>query len=255
MKQNLLNDYLVAGNTTNSSQSIDQSQAESESQSEFQPESTAQSEQGEADNITSEESQAAINSAPVVLGKFGKSHGLKGWQYFDCYCEDSASIMNYSNLKALPAQDSNSISTSTAMDVYRRAPSVELTAISAMGKRFITHIKGVSTPEETIKWCNCLVAVERSQLPPPQKGNYYWHDLVGARVISLYMGREILLGTINSMQRVGDKDNMVIKSSTGKWHYVPFVQPDFVTDILISPDASSSVPAIPTIKVSWDPDF
>ena len=249
MKQNLLNDYLVAGNTTNSSQST----AQSESQAEFQFQ--APSEQLEADNITSEESQAAINSAPVVLGKFGKSHGLKGWQYFDCYCEDSASIMNYSNLKALPAEDSNSISTSTAMDAYRRAPSVELTAISAMGKRFITHIKGVSTPEETIKWCNCLVAVERSQLPVPQKGNYYWHDLVGARVISLYMGREILLGTINSMQRVGDKDNMVIKSSTGKWHYVPFVQPDFVTDILISPDAGSTAPTIPTIKVSWDPDF
>lgn len=193
--------------------------------------------------------QASRTDTLVVLGKIGKSHGLKGWQYFDCYCDNYKDIMEYSPLKLLSSNITNTQDIFTDSSTYKSARRIELITIQPHSKRYIVHIQGVDSPEQASTMAKRLVVTPRSQLPVPQKGQYYWHDLVGARVISIYQGREILLGTINSMQRIGSNDNMVIKSEEGKWHYVPFAQPDFVTDVQISPDMD------PRVIVSWDPDF
>ena len=126
---------------------------------------------------------------------------------------------------------------------------LKLEDIKTLGKGLIVKLSGITTPEDASSLTDFLLGIRREDLPPFAKG-YYWHDLMGARVVSLYMGREIMLGTIVNMQRFPANDNMVVKNEEGKYYYIPFIRPDYVKEIQL---ASPLVP--PIIKVNWDPDF
>lgn len=146
-------------------------------------------------------------------------------------------------------------SNSSTAEVQVIENDISLESLKNSGKRWVAKLKGVATPEEAARFTNFLLGVQRDTLPPSNptgSSDYYWYDLMGARVISLYAGREIMLGTIVNMQRCPANDNMVVKGEQGKHHYIPFLCPDYVTEVqLQSPDPLTP----PTIKVNWDPDF
>ena len=170
----------------------------------------------------------------VVLGKLGKSYGLKGWQLFHCYLDEPSSLTEYSQLKMRPPNSDE-----------QAWQSVSLEGLENRGRRCLIHLKGIDDPEEATACCHYELGVLRSQLPPPPEGSYYWHDLIGAQVINMAGDREILLGTIDSLQRAGGKDLMLIKSD-GKTSYIPFVQPDYVHSVQLDEKI---------VRVLWEEDL
>lgn len=129
---------------------------------------------------------------------------------------------------------------------------INIENIRQLSKKFIAKLEGTNTPEQAADWCNLFLGLSRDRLPASTDGQYYWHDLIGARVVSLYMGREILLGTITSMQRCSANDNMVVLGETGKYRYIPFICPNYVTEVQLESQMSG---VDPVVKVNWDPDF
>lgn len=63
------------------------------------------------------------------------------------------------------------------------------------------------------------IAVRRSQLSPPQPGEYYWADLEGLQVITL---DGVVLGTVTSLFATGANDVMVVQGE--RQRLLPFVQ-------------------------------
>jgi len=170
----------------------------------------------------------------VVLGKLGKSYGLKGWQLFHSYLDEPPSLVEYDLLKMRPPNSDEAA-----------WQSVSLEGLEDRGKKCLIRLKGIDDPEGAATFCHYELGVPRSQLPSPPKGSYYWHDLIGATVINMTDEGGVPLGTIDSLQRAGGKDLMVIKSD-GKTTYIPCVLPDYVHSVHLDEGI---------VRVLWEEDF
>lgn len=63
-----------------------------------------------------------------------------------------------------------------------RSRSARLSARPGAGKRILGRLEGVDTPEAAEGLVGAAVWIARSELPAPEPGEYYVHDLLGARV-------------------------------------------------------------------------
>ena len=187
----------------------------------------------------------------------------------DFFGEDAQAILKYGPLLLLSQSRTNAepstaesnpstagSNTSTAESKPRRdfsiiADDLQLDNIKRLGKKIIAKFTDISTPEAAATRTNLFLGVRRRQLPQSSEGKYYWHDLMGARVISLYLGQEIMLGTLTAMQRLASNDIMEVRGDS-KYHYIPFIPKQYVQEVTLS---SETELAPPTIKVNWDPDF
>ena len=86
------------------------------------------------------------------------------------------------------------------------------------------------------------IYVQRSALPPPTAGEYYWVDLEGLRVVTV---DGVALGTVSHLFSTGANDVLVARDDERE-RMIPFVQPQYVTAV----DFDTGV-----ITVDWDPDF
>ncbi len=85
------------------------------------------------------------------------------------------------------------------------------------------------------------VYVQRSVLPPPQSGEYYWVDLEGLRVVNL---EGVDFGTVSHVFSTGANDVLVAHGDRERM--IPFLEPDYVRSV----DFDAGV-----ITVDWDADF
>jgi 16S rRNA processing protein RimM len=109
------------------------------------------------------------------------------------------------------------------------------------GRTVIAQLAGVDAPDRAASLLGCEIAVRRSQLPPPQAGEYYWVDLEGLRVETT---NGIHLGRVDHLLETGANDVLVVQGERER--LIPFVEPDVVR--LVDLDAG-------LIRVAWDPDF
>jgi len=108
--------------------------------------------------------------------------------------------------------------------------------------RFLAYkFKGFDTPEAAKRINGVELQIPRSALPATEKGEYYWHDLVGLQVTTT---TDVNLGRIIEMLETGANDVMVVQGERRRW--VPFILPDVITEI----DLVAGI-----CRVDWDPDF
>jgi 16S rRNA processing protein RimM len=151
----------------------------------------------EVDQVLSDklETQPAqrVASERVVLGRVVGAFGIGGWLKVQSYTDPPANILRYATWYVqLGAQ------THTVKPLQGRMT-----------------VKGVQVRFEQIAdrtaaelWRGAEIAVDRSDLPPPPAGQYYWSDLVGLRASSLD-GEE--LGTIVEIRELPAHPVLVIR--------------------------------------------
>lgn len=94
------------------------------------------------------------------------------------------------------------------------------------GKSVILHLEGVDDREQAAALIGTEIGANRSELPVPDAGHYYWSDLIGLTVIH----RDgIELGTIKEMLETGAHDVMVIEGEQGR--LIPFVNEEIVINV------------------------
>ncbi|MGH8029192.1 MAG: ribosome maturation factor RimM, partial [Arenimonas sp.] len=111
----------------------------------------------------------------------------------------------------------------------------------ATNKGVVATFPGIEDRDAAEALTGAEVWVERSQLPPPKPGEYYWVDLEGLQVVNL---EGTVLGTVSHLLNTGANDIMSVAGDRER--LIPFIEDDFVKSV----DFATRV-----ITVDWDADF
>jgi len=113
------------------------------------------------------------------------------------------------------------------------------------GKRqagtIVAKLAGIDDRDAALALRGRAIWIDRSQLPEPGPGEYYWADLLGIRVETAE-GRP--LGVVAAMMETGANDVMVVAGE--KERLIPFVPGKYVLTVDLEQQR---------LVVDWDPDF
>ncbi len=146
----------------------------------------------------------------VIIGRILSPWGIKGWLQVHSFTDPREGIFNYGPW-------------------FVDGSSVEIEGHKVSGKRLVVKLPGVASPEEARSWSQKDICIARDQLPAPQEGEYYWHDLIGMTVINK---EQVRLGQISQMLSTGAHDVMEVSLvDSDRTVLIPFVQGTFVDRI------------------------
>lgn len=181
----------------------------------------------------------APSTAPprlVVIGQLVGLHGVRGAFKLRSYCEPPERLFRYKEiqLRAPPAAD-----VASAPGQLLRPVSVCSRKVSKEG--FIVEFDGIETREHAVPFLGAELVIERSQLPRPRPGEYYWADLEGLKVIGL---EGFDFGVVTKVFNTGANDVLTVQGERER--LIPFLIPDYVREV----DLQAGV-----LRVDWDPEF
>ena len=105
-----------------------------------------------------------VGRETVVLGRVGAPLGVQGWVRIHSYTDPPEGIANYAALELARGAD------------VRR---VRVLETKRAGQGMAVRLEGIETREAAQMLSGAEVRVDRSELPDPGPGTYYWHDLIG----------------------------------------------------------------------------
>lgn len=152
----------------------------------------------------------------VIIGRIGRTHGVKGDLLLNIY---SDSIKEFAHFYIFD-------------DEWQK---LELEHISNSKIK----IKNIDSPENAKLFTNKYLAVPRKHLPKLNTDEFYWHDLIGMKVINQ---DNHLLGTVQEISDYGAHPNIIIYGE--RQYIIPMTN-----EIIISKDFNAG-----SISVIWDVD-
>ena len=136
----------------------------------------------------------------IALAAVAGAHGVKGELRLKLFSDSIESLSRHDKL--------------CVAGVERR-----LLGIRDSGKMAVARFDGISDRSAAEALRGCLVEVERSALPPLEKGEYYHADLIGLAAID----REgNALGTVAGIENYGAGDLLEIEGQDGRSSLIPF---------------------------------
>lgn len=171
-------------------------------------------------------------AALVTVGRIGRLYGIKGWLKLISYTDPQDNILGFPNLFA---------------SMGGQWQGIEMDQSKVHGKGLIAHFAGYDDPDEARSLTGVELAVHVSDLPVLDEEDFYWHELVGMRVVT-ETGQ--FLGTVAKLLETGANDVLVIAATEGsiddKERLVPYL-PERVVKLVSRAERR--------ITVDWDPDY
>ena len=160
------------------------------------------------------------------MGRIAAPYGVKGWVRVVTFTEAAENLLSYS-----------------PWYLGRNAQWREVRVLDGRehGKGLVVRLQGIDDRDAAAAMSGTDVGVYRSQLPPPDAGEYYWSDLVGMQVFTL---QDKLLGVVDHLIETGSNDVLVIRGE--RECLVPFIRGQVIRSV----DLQAGV-----IRVDWDPDY
>jgi len=173
------------------------------------------------------ESESTVKGdAAIVVGVIIGAQGVLGAVKLKSYCEPPEQIFRYKPWTLVRDAD---------------VRSVVPIKLRGAGGQLVARLPDMETREQAEAMKGFEVRVLRSQLPKPAAGEYYWHDLIGLRVVGV-CGFEF--GRIEAMLETGSNDVMRVKGERER--LLPFTPGVHVIEV----DLNAR-----TVKIDWDPEF
>jgi 16S rRNA processing protein RimM len=132
------------------------------------------------------------NNIPLIVGRIGGVYGIKGWLKISSFTRPNDNILSYAPW--LLAVDG----------IWQE---INLEESQKRGERLLVKILGIDNPEDASQYINCDIAIRHEQLPTLEKGEYYWRDLIGLKVLNQ---DEVVLGVISEIIETGANDVFVV---------------------------------------------
>lgn len=175
--------------------------------------------------------RAPINPAlpvehPVVIGQIVGVYGVKGWVKVRSFTDPAENVLSYQPWYVRHAD---------------RSMRCDVIDARVGDKVIVAQLSGFNVREEALEWVGAEIVVDRSMLPAPGPGEYYWADLIGLRVAT---ADGVELGVIERMLETGANDVLVIRGDRER--LVPFIYGQVVKDVDL---------AAGRMTVDWDPEF
>ncbi|CDZ77956.1 Ribosome maturation factor RimM [Legionella massiliensis] len=162
----------------------------------------------------------------VVVGRFGRAHGIKGFVTVHSFTDPRENILRYTDWHAY---------------IAKQWQPLKILHLEINDKSILAQIEGYREREQVANLTNVEIAISRSQLPSLMPGEFYWHELVDMQVVN-QQGQ--LFGKVVEIMPTGANDVLVIEGD--KRYLIPYLPGKFVIDV----DRDQKL-----IKVDWDMDF
>ena len=160
-----------------------------------------------------EDRRLSSESDALPVGKVAKAHGIKGEIKVDPYSGEPANFLGY-QAAALIAPGGQ------RLGPYRIAGG------RIQGRQAILRLAGIDSREQAEHLAGCEVWVDKSQLPPLSKDEFYWREMEGRRVVTTD-GRE--LGRVSGLLATGAHDVLVV-TGCGREYLIPAIR-ELMTEI------------------------
>lgn len=162
----------------------------------------------------------------VVVGRFGRVHGIKGAISVISFTEPRENILNYSDWHIKKNEQWQSI----------KHIHDEITE-----KHLLTKVPGFATREEVACLTNTEIAIRQEALPELGLNEYYWHELIGMTVVHQ---NGTVFGRVHEIIATGSNDVFIVQ---GEQRYlIPYL----VDEVVLNIDKINRV-----ITVDWDLDY
>ncbi len=130
----------------------------------------------------------------VLIGQIVGVHGIKGNCKFRSYAE-TLSVFRSDSVVLVATSDG------------RQKP-YQINWVKPHAKAALISFKGVDTRDQAQALIGCELFIEKSRLPDPEDGSYYWFDLIGLEVFDI---DQKYLGRLESIIETGSNDVYVVK--------------------------------------------
>ncbi len=162
----------------------------------------------------------------IVMGRVGSTHGVHGWVRVWSYTDPERNLLDYS-----PWQLKRAGECSLVQVVHSRMH----------GRRMVVKLAGYDDRDAAESLLGAEILVERQKLPALATMEYYWADLLGARVVN---GSGVELGRVVGLLSTGANDVLRIQGDRDR--LIPFLLNDVIREVDLEQH---------TIRVDWEPDF
>jgi 16S rRNA processing protein RimM len=139
----------------------------------------------------------------ILMGKVAGTHGIRGQLRVIPY---SGMADNLLSCKFLLLRDAKG-----RLDKYEVASAV------THSKKLLLTLKGFAGINEVQHFSGCEVLLYKEQLSEPEEDEYYWHDLIGIKVVTID-GTD--LGVLDSIIETGSND-VYVAVSEGREFLIP----------------------------------
>ena len=150
----------------------------------------------------------------VVIGRFGKTHGIKGLISVISFTNPVENILDYEPLH---------------ITLKRTWCPIKLLQKQVAGDKILVQVDSYLTCEEASLLTNMEIAVPREVLPKLEDNEYYLHDIVGLKAYNL---QNEYLGTVTDIFPTGANEVIVISGT--KRILIPFVWEHYIIDVVLS---------------------
>lgn len=161
----------------------------------------------------------------VVVGKFGKAFGVRGWIKIHSF------ITPKENILAL---------TPWLIEKNGQWQELLIEASKIQHQNIIVKLKNIADVDTVKLYTNLNIFIDHALLPKLPKNEYYWDDLIGLKVINK---EGIELGIIDHLFGTGSNDVMAVKGK--KEHLIPYLK-----NVIVKVDLEQR-----TMIVDWDENF
>lgn len=162
----------------------------------------------------------------IVVGRFGRPHGVKGFVTVHSFTEPRDNILQYEDWYIF---------------LNNQWQSIKLSDIELLNKSIIAKVQGFPEREMVAQLTNIDIGIPQEKLENLQAGEYYWHQLIGLDIVNL-SGEK--LGQVAELIATGSNDVLVV---TGKKRcLIPYLPERYVLEINLEQQK---------IVVDWDADF
>lgn len=165
---------------------------------------------------------------PLIVGKLNGAYGIKGWVKVYSYTDPKENILNYSPWY---------------LKLDGQWQQLSIINGREQGKTVVAQLEGCNDRNMAESYHGVEIAIDESQLPQLEDGEYYWRDLIGLTVVNL-AGEE--LGTVKKMMETGANDVLVVKTASKEELLIPYVPEYSVMKV----DLDSK-----QITVDWELDY
>jgi len=162
----------------------------------------------------------------VVLGRFGRPQGLKGWVRIVSFTDPEAAILGY---------------TSWHMRQKDTWVPVSVVNTTMQNNTILAQVTDCESRDDAAKLTNIDIGVLRTDMPKLPSGEYYWHQLENMCVRNQ---KGIELGHVSHILPTGANEVLVVQGN--KRHLIPYVPDVYIMSVDLE---------LQQIVVDWDENF
>ncbi len=171
----------------------------------------------------------------LKLGRISGVHGVRGWVKIFSYTQPPEQIVAYQPWR---------------LERDGVVKNVVASDFKFSGKALVVTIEGITDRDQALELRHFDILVAADQLPNLAKGEFYWYQLEGLRVVSHYQGKNYQLGKVDHLLETGANDVLVVQGDLDSVDQKERLIPYLVGETILKVDLDGG-----EIQVDWDPEF